>query len=207
MVFVQSYMTPDPVTLAEQDPLSKAEELMRAHHVRQFPVIDEAGRFAGIVTDRDVRSAVGYDRTISEKLRVAEIMTADPKTLRLSATLDEALAMFCRNSFNAFPILKADRLVGIITRGDVLRAFHGLLGLDQPGARVEIALPNLRQDLADAFKALQSYDGDIVGAVVGRMRRDGDEPSLYLKVTDPDGHEVEEHLRRAGLIVLVPEHR
>ena len=206
-MFVQSYMTPNPVTLAEQDPVSKAEDLLRSRRVSQFPVIDEAGRFIGIVTDRDVRSAVGYDRTIAEKLRIVEIMTADPESLPLSATLDQALDMFRRSTFNAFPILEADRLVGIITRGDVLRAFHGLLGLDQPGARVEIALPNLRQDLADAFNALKSYDGKIVGAVVGRMRRDGDEPSLYLKVSDTDGRRVEEHLRRAGMIVLVPEHR
>ena len=58
-MFVQSYMTHDPVTLTEQDPVDKAEELMRSRGVRQFPVIDEADRFTGIVTDRDIRSAVG----------------------------------------------------------------------------------------------------------------------------------------------------
>jgi len=38
-MFVQSYMTPDPVTLAEQDPVSKAQQLIRSRHVRQFPVV------------------------------------------------------------------------------------------------------------------------------------------------------------------------
>lgn len=121
-MFVQSYMTPNPTTLREQDRVSKAAETMRSRHVRQIPVVDEAGRFTGIVTDRDVRSAVGYDRTIGEKLRIAEIMTADPETLPLRATLDEALEKFRRHSFNAFPILESDNLVGIITRGEIGRA-------------------------------------------------------------------------------------
>ena len=91
-------------------------------------------------------------------------------------------------------------------RADVLRAFHRTLGLDLPGHRIEIALPTIREDLANVFNTLQNFEGGIVSAVVSPMRNDGDEPMLYLRVTGKSGRPAEKALRDAGLIVLVPEH-
>ena len=206
-MFVADYMNSAPPTIGDRDTLAEAQETMVLHGVLELPVVDESGRFVGIITDRDVRSAVGYDRAIPERLRVSEVMTANPRTISLDATLDEALELFCLNRFNALPVMEGLRLAGIITRQNMLRAFHRVLGLDQEGTRVEIALPDLRRDLADAFAALRGFEGMLLSAIVSPMRRDGDEPTLYLRVGGAHGREVEVLLRRAGLIVLVPEHR
>ncbi len=205
-MFVADYMNADPPMVGERDTLATAQEKMASRQVLELPVVDESGRLIGIVTDRDVRSAVGYDRNLSEKLHVSEVMTAEPKTIPLDATLDEALEVFCLNSFNGLPVMNGTQLAGIITRHNMLRAFHRVLGLDQEGARVEIALPDIRRDLADAFAALKDHEASLLSAVVSPMRRDGDEPTLYLRVAGKECREVEELLSRAGLIVLVPEH-
>jgi acetoin utilization protein AcuB len=205
-MFVADYMNADPPTIGERDTLATAQEKMASRQVLELPVVDESRRLVGIVTDRDVRSAVGYDRNLSEKLHVSEVMTAEPKTISLNATLDEALEVFCLNSFNGLPVMNGTQLAGIITRHDMLRAFHRVLGLDQEGGRVEIALPDMRHDLADAFAALKGHEASLLSAVVSPMRRDGDEPTLYLRVAGTDSRKVEELLSRAGLIVLVPEH-
>lgn len=205
-MFVADLMSADPITVLEEDRVSKVERLLREHNVHQLPVLDQGGRLTGIITDRDVRSAVGYDARLGEGLSVSEIMSASPATVSLDAALDEALRMLRRNRFNALPVVNSDELVGIITKQDVLRAFHDVLGLGREGERVEVALPNPRDDLRDAFAALQSFDGEVIGAIVSTMRRDGDEPVLSLRIAGTKGRPAERALSAAGLIVLVPEH-
>ena len=102
--------------------------------------------------------------------------------------------------------MRSETLAGIVTRSDILRAFCEVLGLDEPGRRVEVALPNGCVDIAHAFNALIKCEHDIVSAVVSRMRRDGGEPSLYLRVSGTDTREVERQLRDVAAIVLEPEH-
>lgn len=205
-MFIEDHMTPDPQTVTADAALGSAQELMDRHKVRHLPVVDGAKRLEGIVTDRDVRSAVGYERRLAEQLTVAEVMTAEPATISVDATLDEAIAVFCTTRVGALPVMRKRTLVGIITRHDVLKAFRMILGVDEPGSRIEIALPEPADDLALAFQALKSTPQPVISAVVSRMRRDGGEPVLYLRVQGTDSRPVENLLRNASLIVLKPEH-
>ena len=205
-MFVADRMTANPHKAFEEDPVSNVEQLLRQHRIHQLPVVDHAGRLTGIITDRDVRSAVGYDAVLGDGLSVSEVMTASPTTVSLDAALDDALRILCTNRFNALPVMNNHDLVGIITRQDVLSAFHDILGLNRKSHRVEIALPNLRDDLRDAFKALHSLDGEVISVVVSSMRKDGDEPTLYLRIAGSKGRLAERALRNAGLIVLEPEY-
>ena len=205
-MFIEDYMTPDPRTIGADDPLSLAQELMDRHRVRHLPVVDQARRLEGIVTDRDMRSAIGYERSLEKNLTVAEVMSAEPITIPVDAILDEAIAVFCNSRVGALPVMRNRSLVGIITRHDVLKAFQAILGVDEPGSRIEIALPTPPEDLALAFGALKSTPHPIISAVVSRMRRDGGEPALYLRVRGKDPRPVEKLLRDAALIVLKPEH-
>ena len=82
-----------------------------------------------------------------------------------------------------------------------------VLGLDEPGRCLEIALPNGCNDLAHTFQALTKCEERVISAVVSRMRRDGGEPSLYLRVAGEDTRQVEKQLRDAAVIMLAPEGR
>ncbi len=205
-MFVEDYMTPDPQTVAASASLGHAQDLMRTRDVRHLAVVDESGRLVGLLTDLDVRSAIGYDERLGAKLTVSEVMTADPATIPVTATLDDALSILCSKRFGALPVVRGKGLVGIITRSDLLRAFYEVMGLDEPSRRVEVALPNGCTDLACVFKALASCEERVISTVVSRMRRDGGEPSLYLRIAGTESREVEKRLRDAAAIVLAPEH-
>jgi acetoin utilization protein AcuB len=204
-MYVADYMTRDPVVVAETDLLSKAEEIARAKTVHQLPVLDESKRLTGIITDRDIRSAVGYDHTLREKLQVQEVMTQEPITVRPDDTLSYVLKQFCEHRFGAMPVIQSNQLVGIITRHDLLMAMSVMLGLDRSGMNIEVSLPDLFTNLAKAFEALCKSDCTLHGAVVARSRDGGDEPSLYLRVGIHDKPVVEKRLRHAGLILLESE--
>ncbi len=205
-MFIEDYMTADPRTVRGEATVVEAHELMLSLGVRHLPVVDEGQRLTGIISDRDVRSAAGYNGKLGTTLAVAEIMTADPITISCAASLDDALSVFHTKRIGALPVMRSERLAGIVTRSDLLRAFFEVLGLDECGRRVEVALPNGYDDVAHAFAALTKCERSIISAVVSRMRRDGGEPSLYLRVSGTDTREVERQLRDVAAIVLEPEH-
>lgn len=205
-MFVEDYMTPNPVTVQEETRVDEAMRLMQRHRFRQLPVLDSAARLVGIITDRDTRKAVGFGEPLRENLVASDLMTADPMTIPVSATLDEAVVLLAKHKFGALPVVRAQQLVGIITYLDALRALADVFGLDEPGHRIEVALPDGYVDIARAFAALKECNGSVLSAVVSRTRRDGGEPALYLRVLREDARQVERLLRAATMILLAPEH-
>lgn len=203
-MFVQNHMTRSPLTVQGEDPVEKAAGLMQERRIHQLPVTDDQGNLAGIVTDRDIRSAVGYDRTAASGLRVNEVMTANPVTIEASATLEEALNLLCSHRFGALPVVRRGRLVGIVTQHDLLQALRDLLGLSWGGTRVEVAIPGGPQDAARALEVLAEED-QVISVVAARLRTDGSEPVLYLRTALSSGWPLERKLRRAGAILLAPQ--
>ncbi len=204
-MFVRNHMTPDPVMARPDTSVGDVAKLLDQHQIRHVPVVDQAGRLVGIVTDRDVRSATGYDAQGNIDLKTEDIMTHDPETVRGDAPLEDALTMLCGHQYGALPVIAAGRVVGIISRHDVLQAMFKLLGLDRPGRRIEVALPDRKMDLVTAFEALSRSDVELISAIAARVRDDGEEPALYLRVTGTNQVKMEAELTRAGLILLVPE--
>ena len=205
-MFVEDYMTPDPVTVQEEARVDEARRLMQRNRFRQLPVLDCAERLVGIITDRDTRQTEALGEPLRDNLVVADVMTADPITIPVSAALDEAVGLLAKHKFGALPVVRAQQLVGIITYLDALRALADVFGLDKPGHRIEVALPDGYADIARAFAALKGCNGRILSAVVSRTRRDGGEPALYLRVLREEAGQVERLLRAATMILLVPEH-
>ncbi len=206
-MFVGNHMTPDPVTVGPNTPIVRVAEVARHKSIRHLPVVDDAGRLVGIVTDRDIRSATGYDPTQHLDLHVEEIMSPDPTTISADAPLEEAVIQLFRKRFGALPVMDQGRLVGIITRHDIVRAMYNLLGLDREGMRIEVALPDRKPDLAAALDVIRRCDGELISVIAARVRDDGSEPALYLRIAGTDKHTVEDELRKAGLILLGPEKR
>ncbi len=204
MMFVQNHMTPNPTVISPEASVADAWQRLNQGRFHQLPVVDSDGQLIGIVSDRDIRSATGFDPGARMDLRIEELMTADPITITEDATIEEALQLFCRHHFGALPVLNGKRLSGIITRSDLLRAFHELLGLNQPGSRIEVAMPNGTVDLAHVIQSLGPED-DISSMIAARLRTDGAEPVLYIHTRTPNPWRLEQRLRSGGAILLAPE--
>src|SRR5262249_36093633 len=105
-------------------------ELMTKHRVNQLPVVvDDA--VVGIITDRDVRDAYPSSMRLmrgkdiddfAESHIVEEVMTFNVVTISPQASLREAAQYVRKQRFGALPIVEQGKLVGIITRSDLLDA-------------------------------------------------------------------------------------
>ncbi|MGD9073219.1 MAG: CBS domain-containing protein, partial [Desulfobacterales bacterium] len=143
-MFVSRSMTQKVITTGSEEDVFDAYEKMSQNRIRHLPVIDADGRLIGIVTDRDIRSALPYSmikdptRTAEaekvKNLKVMDIMTADPKTIGPHHTIQDALVLIQDLRVGALPVVdKEGKLKGILSVRDLLRAFINVLGFGQPG--------------------------------------------------------------------------
>jgi acetoin utilization protein AcuB len=124
-------MTPSPVTAHPGDLLVDAASRMLHAGIRHLPVVDGAGAVIGMLSDRDVRSAIGNPMQLIEgeplsarieDLTVKEIMTPEPRVVAPDSTVATLLALLVDERLGAVPVVDADEgLVGIVSYLDVLR--------------------------------------------------------------------------------------
>ena len=125
---VADWMTEAVLSGATFDSIAIARQLMAKHRVNQLPVLDN-DNLVGIVTDRDIRDAYPTSMMINrteaidrfaEKITVEEVMTHDVFIVRPETPLATAVGLLRRHRIGSLPVLKNQKLVGIITRSDIL---------------------------------------------------------------------------------------
>jgi acetoin utilization protein AcuB len=120
------------VTVKPHDSIRHAREIMEQRRINQLPVVLD-GRLVGIVTDRDLRDAFpsvfdGRGRKVRpgtdpSGIPVEDVMTSNILTLGPDGRVEDAARLMRQERIGALPIVAGDRLVGILTRSDVLDAF------------------------------------------------------------------------------------
>jgi len=127
------------LTVKPHDSVQRARGIMEERRLNQLPVVID-DRLVGIVTDRDVRDAFPsvFDHTPRRRSRVGvadpgtiaveDVMSPNVLTLGPDGSVEEAARLMRRERIGAIPIVIGERLVGIITRSDVLDAFLALAG-------------------------------------------------------------------------------
>ncbi len=146
---VRAAMTRGPITVGAEDFLLEAIRVIAERQVRHAPVIDEQRHVVGILSDRDIRLALGatlfsaVDGAAAVRVRflkVREVMSRNPIVVHQSLPLREAAAAFLHKSVGALPVVDdEERIVGILSYVDVLRAVlesRGEAGLEAPPAPV-----------------------------------------------------------------------
>jgi CBS domain-containing protein len=143
---VRDIMQPDPVSVTVADSVETVLHVMRDHDLSGVPVVNEGGRCVGIITEADlVLSEEGEDFHLphyfelfggivflerwshfEERARKAfaslaeDMMTPDPITIEPDATVREAAHIIAGKKHNRLPVIEHGRLVGVVTRVDVL---------------------------------------------------------------------------------------
>lgn len=207
-MWIERYIQRQVVTVGPTDSIFEARRLMTAHQIRHLPVVDGESRIMGIVSDRDVRSALPNPADdVAERtgaLLVGEIMTTDPLTISPGFTLQDALIQFHLKKVGAFPIVDAGgRVIGILSDRDLLSCFFQVLGLGTPGCFIGLHLPPDEGRVKTVVSLLVDSGFPIASMVVIRDWKPGGW-AMFLYVASQNRSVVERRVTAAGFSLIEP---
>jgi CBS domain-containing protein len=194
---VRDAMTGPPITAGPADSLRSIQHLMKTYRISGVPILTD-GVLAGIVSIEDIINALdqGHINESAERWMSRKIVT-----LRDYFSLVRAVAEFDRHGFGRFPVLDTNnRLVGIITRGDITTCLmHHLERRAEEAIAKEATLAATRAEDEKTQRVVinadvKSGDFDSAGKLSQRMRE-----VLRARGIDPDAR------RRAAIIAYEAE--
>lgn len=170
-MLVGERMTRDPITILPDSAVDDALKLMRGKRIRRLPVVDRKGKLVGIVAEKDLLNASPSPATslsiweihyLLARLTVEEIMTRKVITVQEDTPLEEAARVMSDNKIGGLPVVRGDKVVGIITETDMFEIFLELLGARTRGVRLSMLVPEQPGVLAALTCAIANCGGNVV---------------------------------------------
>jgi CBS domain-containing protein len=111
----------DVLTTAPHHLLRDAAKALGERRVGAVVVADATGRVLGILSERDIVRAVGAGGSDALSEAVSQHMTANPTTVREDTEIDELMQTMTTGRFRHLPVVEGERLVGIVSIGDIVK--------------------------------------------------------------------------------------
>ena len=149
----QDVMTQYVTSIGPDDSMSKAVRIMLQNEISGLPVLDHEGRLVGMITEGDllrrtetgtqrrrprwIEFFIGRGRIADEYVhthgrKVSELMTADPVTVTEDTPLEDVVALLEKRRIKRVPVVRGDKVVGIVSRANLLHALARLSGEVKP---------------------------------------------------------------------------
>lgn len=144
---VADVMTPNPILARPEMPLNEAIKILAERRISGLPVVDENEQLIGVISETDLmwretgvtppayimlldsviylENPSRYERDLHKALgqTVGEVMSRDPITATPDKSLGDAARLMHERNIHRLPILDpAGKVIGILTRGDIVRA-------------------------------------------------------------------------------------
>ena len=176
-------MTRKVISVASDASAMQACALMLKHQISGLPVVDPSGALLGIVSEGDflrrpelgtrrrrtrwLEFLIGPGRLASEYVhacgrKVTEIMTPAPYTVGEATPLTEVVQLMERHQIKRVPVVYGRRLVGIVSRADLLRALAGLA----PTAETVVTSAEIRERVMAELRKQSWAPLDLINVIV-----------------------------------------
>ena len=147
-------MTRDLISVTPDATVLQAARLMLQHHISGLPVVDASGKLVGILSEGDFlrrretatqrrRSRwleflmgpgkIASEYTQSHGSKVAEVMTSDVRTVGEDTDLEKIVELMEKHRIKRVPVMRDDKIVGIVTRSNLMHAMVSMARSTPPG--------------------------------------------------------------------------
>jgi len=205
-MLVGERMTRRPITVGEDVSVDEALQLMHSEHIRRLPVVDKNGRLVGIVSELDLLKVSPSPATslsiyeipyLLSKIKMRDIMTRDVITVTEDTPLEEAARIMADNKIGGLPVMREDKLVGIITETDIFKIFLEMLGGREPGVRISLLAPEKKGMLAKITGKIAEVGGNIL-ALGTTMGEDPSNRQITIRVADVSEEDLKAAIEELG---------
>lgn len=161
-MFVSDWMTREVITVTENDSIEDLHNIMLKNRINHLPVVEE-DRLIGIITKSDIRQALTSLQFDKTKSKVKDFMVREVTTVNEYDTLEDALVIIFQTKVGSLPVVqKNNKLVGIITRHDIMNAFIKVIGLDKKGVTIYIKINDTMPEIERLVQTIKQCDRKIL---------------------------------------------
>ena len=195
---IQDLMIPDPITIRENASIPEALELMKINHIRHLPVVSDDKLLLGFVTLSDLKQ--GLIPSMVGDVSLTDLMITGPITVSPDDDIEHAAQLIYKHKIGGMPVVKNNRLAGIITETDILRAFIDMMGLLTASSRVDVVLKDEPGSLREALHILNECGADIIN--VGMTARKSGNRIYHFRLAACRTNAIKKALESQGFEVL-----
>lgn len=177
-LLVEGIMNRNVITITPEEDLFSCTRRMIKSGIRQLPVVDN-NKLVGIISSTDVLSAFVKNGYRPVKKRVGEIMTTDVIYCEQEDELSKIWDKMYSSGFSGFPVLKKGKVIGMITRGDIIR--EGSVRLSKESGRTRL-VPVKRVIKTPAITTTANSKIEDAARIMTENK------IIRLPVTDKEGH-------------------
>lgn len=208
-MLVSDVMKTKIVTITPEESIRQAMMLLLKHRFRHLPVINDEGKLVGIISDRDLRTAlpakIHMDDEDVEVLNtpVHTIMTTDVVSCHPRDFIDDVAMIFSQKKISCLPVIQGGELIGIITETDILHTLVQLMGVHQPSSKIIVEVPDQSGVLADIALIFKATQTNVASVLVYPDRTTG-EKLLDFRVQTIDPRKAISAIEQQGYKVIWP---
>ncbi len=193
-MLVKSRMSKYPLTIGPEESLSDAHKYMLEQNVRHLPVVKPDDKVLGLIAEDDLLKAQPSSATslsvweihhLLMEVKVKAVMVREVITTTEDTPIEESAHIMLDKKIGCLPVLRDDKLVGIITESDIFRTFMELFAAREKGLRITLEGPNKAGELAKVTKAVADEDGYISACGTFHLE-DTAKKGIILKVRNVD---------------------
>ncbi|MBU2551734.1 MAG: CBS and ACT domain-containing protein [Proteobacteria bacterium] len=198
-MLVKHWMTKDVVWVEDDASMMETSQIMREKKVRLVPVLSK-GKLVGIVSDRDIKAASPSKATtldvhelyyLLSKLSVKDVMTKQPFTITEDETVERAAVIMLDKHISGLPVLdESDKLVGVLTQGDVFRVLTAITGVFRGGYQFAFELEDRSGSMREVADVIRSHGGRLTSALALYDRAPKGYRTVFLRASDLDDDKV-----------------
>jgi len=208
-MLVGERMSKPVISVPPDLPINEAINLMKREHIRRLPVIQD-GKLVGIVSDKDLLNASPSPATslsvwelnyLISKITVKDVMAKKVLTVTEDTPIEEAARIMVDNKIGGLPVMRGDKVVGIITETNLFRIFLELMGAREKGVRATFLIEEKPGQLARITKEVADQGGNFIA--FGQFA--GEDPStrtITFKVANLDQEQVQKIVETQGCKLL-----
>ena len=176
---INDLMIPDPITITEKASVSDAIELMKVNSIRHLPVVSQKKILKGFLTLADLKQ--GLIPAMVGDLTLTDLMIKKPITVDPDNDIEIAAQLIYKHKIGGIPVVKKNKLVGIITESDILRAFIDMMGILTASSRVDVVIKDEPGSFRKALQIINDNGGDIIN--VGMTAQQTSKRTYYFRLS------------------------
>jgi acetoin utilization protein AcuB len=196
---IKSLMIPNPIVITSDASIEEAIDIMKINSIRHLPVVSKkAGYLKGFVTMADLR--LGLIPSMVSNISLSDVMIKNPITIDPDEDIEIAAQIIYKHKIGGIPVIKNNKLVGIITESDILRAFIDMMGILSGSSRIDVEIGDDPDALNRAMRIIQECHGDIIN--IGMTAPETSKRIYYFRLSACDTQAIKKILEENSFRVV-----